>query len=168
MNRVVTALAVSVLGGLLVQHSARGDMVSPGHRVVDREVRLTGLDEHPELVLVAYIGGPRFETYEAYVVEQDVALTTGRGGSHPRLFAVQKTAFDDAGGLTGIDFKALADTVDPAVIIPPRNYTVDADPLETEELYYRIQSAGAGSVTLALCRRVLKYSDSTPDRVETF
>ncbi len=83
--------------------------------------------------------------------------------------AIQKSAIDNAGGLGGIDLTSLAERVTPAEIIDPGIFTVvDANPLESTEYYYRIQSVGGSTITLTLAQRILKYNDGTPDRVEDF
>ncbi|MCD6497188.1 MAG: hypothetical protein J7M25_02655 [Deltaproteobacteria bacterium] len=169
MKKMTTALAVVLFTSVLFGAPARGDGIPPGYHLVFRDVLITNVDEHPDIVLVAYVVGPMIDTYEAAVVEQGVPLNKGYKFNSLRLFALQKSAFDNAGGLAGIDFKSLAATIEPAEIIDPGMYlVVDENPLQTEECFYRIQSTGAGVVTLALKSRVLKYNNGTTDRVEEF
>ena len=156
-------MAVVLLGG----HSY-GDVIPEDHHIVDCKVQITNTDSFPDVVIVSYTVGPMIPDYEVSVVGQE-ELSVGYKFDHLRLFALEKTAFDNAGGLNNINFKSLEEKITPADIVQPSPYTVEnSNPLNAEEYYYRIEESTEGKVTLALEKRILKYRDGTEDRIEFF
>lgn len=164
-----SAFVIAVFAVFLAGTPTYGDSIPEGHHLVYRRVVVTNLDRHPNIVLLTCTIGPMIQGYEIAEVEQDEALEIGYKFNSMTLFAIERSAYNAVGGLNGIDFDGLFEKITPVEIIKPGDFTViDKNPLIESEYYYRIHFTSESSITLVLDKRILKYNDGTPDRIEEF
>jgi len=77
------------------------DVIMPGTHPLDRCVKITNLDQFPDIVLIGYVTGPMIDNYEIYLIKQGECLTKGYKFNHFSVYAVPKGIIP-AGGVESL------------------------------------------------------------------
>ncbi|AKB84906.1 hypothetical protein MCMEM_0853 [Methanococcoides methylutens MM1] len=126
------------------------------------------LDEFPEIVLVGHITGPVIQCENPYIISSDECLTKFYKGNDLTIYAIDKD-YLDAKGLENIDLETDPNLYSYEVEINPELDIVnEEDPLIREDIEYSIAGFSEDKLIIYTSRKVSKYNDVTPDRIETF
>ncbi|WP_233085079.1 hypothetical protein [Methanococcoides orientis] len=148
--------------------NACADVLFPGTRGMERCVKIVNLDEFPEIVMVGHITGPVIQCENPYIISSDECLTKFYKANDLTIYAIDKD-YLEAKGLENIDLET-----DPKLcyyeveINPEWDVVNEDDPLIREDLEYSIAGFLEDSLVIYTSRKVSRYNDVTPDRIETF
>ncbi|MEL4304864.1 hypothetical protein [Methanococcoides sp. LMO-2] len=148
--------------------NACADVLFPGTRGMERCVKIVNLDEFPEIVLVGHITGPVIQCENPYIISSDECLTKFYKANDLTIYAIDKD-YLEAKGLENIDLETDPNLYSYEVEINPEWDVVnEEDPLIREDIEYSIAGFSEDKLIIYISRKVSKYNDGTPDRVEIF
>jgi hypothetical protein len=153
---------------LLIGRTASADIIPENSHYVTMCVKITNLEEYPEISLLGYVksfGGSHFLTYE---VLSSNCLSKGYKFYTLELYAVPKTY------LIGKDTSELDLPNDKNAVItniqinPYYGYINNSNPLISVEQYYKIVGFTESSVIIYKWQEINKYNNGQKDQVKTF
>ncbi|WP_244603646.1 hypothetical protein [Methanococcoides sp. AM1] len=137
-------------------------------REIDRCVKIVNLDEFPEIVLVGHITGPIIQCENPYIISSDTCLTQYYVANDLTIYAIDKD-YLEAKGLENIDLETDPNLCSFEVgVVPDINVVHENDPLIREEVEYSIAGFSENRLITYTSKKVSKYNDGSPDRIETF
>lgn len=175
------ALAASCLlaAGAL---TLRADVIPPDHHPVARCVRITNLDEFPDIVLVGgYVPVSSPQTVERYIVDADSCLTKGYKFNSFHLFWILRSYFEKT-GLENLPLGNMLPSVSKRMapiiaapetglisIVDPYGGTVhDSNPIVREDLLYRLYMATGRNEPAVFLSEQITTDTSGTEQIETF
>lgn len=152
---------------IIVIIPAHADIMPPGMKSFYRCVKISNIEEFPDVVFIGYITGPVIRCENPYIISSDECLTQFYKANDLTIYAVDRDYLDKT-GLENIDFET-----DPNIlgytleINPDWEYTIIANPLVKEEIYYSIAGFNDTELILYESKKISRYV-GLPDRTEIF
>lgn len=146
---------------------AHADIMPPGMKSFDRCVKISNIEEFPDVVFIGYITGPVIRCENPYVITSDECLTQFYKANDLTIYAVDRDYLDTV-GLENIYFET-----DPNIrgytleFNPDWDYAIIVNPLVEEEIYYSIAGFNDTELILYESKKISKYV-GLPDRTEIF
>jgi hypothetical protein len=146
------------------------DVIPPDSHYVTRTVVVSNCSQFPEIQLVGYITGPTISGYQVEQIKDNTALTKGYKFNTYKVYAVKTSFIQKAGGISAIDFSAIAARVAPVDIIDPGSYYIgNTKPLASDNFVYRIWGYNSnGRLIVYLAQKTLTFNDGTPAQVTNY
>lgn len=173
---------VTLLLTFLLTGPATADIVLPGSHGVSRNVYVINVEEYPEIALLNCVldlmgYGDAIRCYR--LEGADAVLEKGYKFNRHYLLAMPKALLESYGGLDATSLSEIHEeelAVDFNKLIEKKEvpswpyssggvYVDDKYRMTRESLYYQIVEATEENLTVKLVKRIVGYSDGTPDTV---
>lgn len=144
-----------------------GDVINIGEHYVQKCVKITNVNDYPEITLLGYIIGVGM-TFDTYAITSSECLTKGYKYNDFNIFAVKKAY------LNGKDIQKLILPKDPNAIAssiriePFGGYLNDSIPISEIEQYYKIVGFSKNEVILHKWKEITRFSNGKPDSISTY
>ncbi len=92
MKRIISFFLFVLMPCILL-----GDVAPSNHHIVTNCVRLTNLDEYPEIVILGYIVGPTYDSPRFFIIQNEKCLDKGYKFNDLGLYWAQKKYVDSIG-----------------------------------------------------------------------
>jgi len=164
MKKQLTLLVFVIL---LMGKISYGDVIPDHSHYVSKCVKITNLDDYPDVSLVGFISSDWIQSYN-YVVSSTECLTKGYKLYDFDIFAVSKAY------LVGKDIKTMDLPREPNALIaypkiePYGGYLDDSNPISAIDQNYKIVGFSSSQVVLYLWKEVTKFNDGQADLTKTF
>ncbi len=153
----------------LFSNACMGDVININYHYLDKCVKITNMDEYPEISLVGAVIPPNdpFNT-EFYILTSSECLPRNFRNCDFNIYALSKDYLKGK-DLQEIDFSknpnALASNI---IIIPVGDYINDSIPISSIQQYYKIAGFSNSSVILYKWREVITFNNGKPDSTSTY
>ena len=144
------------------------DIMPPGMKGINRCVKITNLNDFPDVAFVGYIKGPVIQCENPYIIKSDECLTQFYKANDLTIYAIEKD-YLAAKGLENIDFDSNNNI---------RGYQLDfnpdwslvaiTNPLDEEEIFYSVAGFTDDKLILYESKKISRYVAGIPAKVETF
>ena len=156
-----------VLIPFFISKTCFGDVIVIGTHYVEKCVKITNVDDYPEVSLLGFIPSAP-PPYDSYIINSSQCLTKGYKYNDFNVYAVNKEY------LIGKDIKKIDLPRDPNA--SPNNihielyggYLNDSIPISGIEQYYKIVGFTATSLVLHKWKEVNKFNNGKPDSTSTY
>jgi hypothetical protein len=157
-----------VIAFLFISNLALGDIIPSNSHYVDLCLKITNLDEYPEIALLGYVKQFGISHNETYAVSSNECLTKGYSHNTLELFAVKKL-YIQGKDTSKIDLPKDKNAVKTSISIDPYlGYVPDSNPLKSKEQYYKIVGFTDTTVVIYKWKEVSKFNNGRADITETF
>jgi hypothetical protein len=156
---------VSVLF-LLLGKISHGDVISPNTHHIAKCVKITNIDDYPEVALIGY--GVEVMPITTYIISSTNCLSKGYKFNTLNVLAVNKIYLESK-ELTKTDWLRDINALPSNIQIDPEGgYIHDSIPLSAVEEYYKIVGFSQSNVILFKWKEVTKYNNGLDDSIKTF
>lgn len=139
---------LAVLLPLCASIGLQSDMIPPDSHIVEKCLRFTGFDKHPELVLVAVINSPGDDRIlDVITLKDNDCAYKGYKFNRIRFYVLKKSSTEQCPSLKCIDFDKLSETQDPVFVEDCYGGTAsNKTGLEKEISEYRVAAVNDSAV----------------------
>ena len=156
-----------ILISVLISQASFGDIIMPNTHYVTKCVKITNVEDYPDVTFVGFIP-PGFTGTYAYVISSSECLTKGYKMNDFKVYAISK-AYLTGKDISKIDFPKIAYALPSNIAIEPYKGNVnDSIPISAIEEYYKVVGFSDSKVILYKWKQVTKYNNGKPDLIETF
>lgn len=157
-----------VLFSVLVSNICFGDVIVGNFHYVSKCVKITNVDDYPDISLIGYTASSPFTDRDTYIVSSSQCLTRGYGYGSFNIFAVNKTYLKEK-DISKINFGNDPNALPSNIAIQPNLGMVnDSIPIIDIQEYYKVAGFSETNVILYLWKKVTKYNNGKPDLIESF
>ena len=161
-----TKIALLAVAFLLLGRISYGDVIDPNTHHVAKCVKITNIDDYPDVTLIGY--GVEVMPITTYIISSSTCLWKGYKFNMLHVLAVNKSYLETK-VLTETDWlndgHAIASNIQ---IDPEGGYVYDENPLSAIEEYYKIVGFSSTNVILYKWKEVTKYNNGLADSIKTF
>lgn len=169
MKKIIVIITAVIAVFLLFNFASADVLPDPEHsHPIDRCVRITNLDEFPDVYLIGCVIGMNGNKHEAYIVEQDKCLTQSGYKFNDFKILAAKKIYVDLFGVENIDPLNVNVLVSDETINPLGSYVDNSNPLVKEEIEYLIAGFSDRELILFKSKVVSEYNDGTPKKTKRF
>lgn len=144
-----------------------GDVIMPNTHYVDKCVKITNVDDYPDISLVGFTF-PDFADASAYVLSSSACLTKGYKFNSFAVFAINKSYLAGK-DISKIDFPRIAKAFPSNLPIEPYGgYLHDSIPISGIEEFYKIAGFTDSKVILYKWKQITKYNNGKADLTQVF
>ncbi|HAH24611.1 MAG TPA: hypothetical protein DCL77_12815 [Prolixibacteraceae bacterium] len=162
-----TQITVFVLILLLTGKICYGDVIPDHSHYVAKCVKITNLDDYPDVSLVGFIP-PWAMASDNYLISSSQCLTKGYKFNDFKIFAV-KREYLVGKDLQKLDLPRDRNALPSNIQIEPYyGYMNDSIHISGLEQYYKIAGFSSTQVILYLWKEVTTFNDGKPDLIKTF
>jgi len=157
-----------VFATVLVSKICFGDIIIGNIHYVAKCVKITNVDDYPDISLIGYTSLSPFTDTDTYIISSSQCLSKGYGYGSFNVFALNKTY------LKGKDFKEIKFLKDPNAlpssvdVEPYIGYMHDSIPISAIEQFYKIAGFTDSTVVIYKWKEIKKFNNGKPDLTETF
>jgi hypothetical protein len=160
--------AVLLIAGLSMTVISYSDVILPETHVIDKCIKITNLNDYPEISLIGIIYELPGPIGDAYVINSDDCLHRGYRMCKFRVYAIRND-YIAGRNLKEIDWEFNENAFLSSILLEPYAGSVyDSNPLMEIQAYYKIAGFTDESVVLYKWKEIKCYNNGLEDSVKTF
>ena len=169
MKKIIVIIT-AVIAVLFSFNFANADIIpdTENFHPMDKCVKITNLDEFPDVYLIGYVTDVNGNKYETYIIEQDKCLARGGYKFNELEILAAKKIYVDLFGVENINPSDANILVSDERIDPLGGYIDNSNPLIKEEVEYLIAGFSDRELILFKSKVVSEYNDGTPKKTKRF